>query len=443
MATAVIMPKLGLTMTAGAVAQWNAAEGERVREGEVIVEVMTEKITYQVDCPADGVLLSIVVAEGEEVPVGATIGLVGEPGEDISSLLNNSGGAAADPTSATSSAATTAGPATTALSAADECDVTTTQPAGPAASVAATAGVRVPSSPAARKRALEIGLDVATIRGTGPGGRVTLEDVEAAARLVAPPAEGTGPAAPSTAAATPGVQDMPSSALLSVREELGYSGVRRAIGEHMARSWTTSPMVTHHVRADVHDLVRLLADLNEGRDQREKISLTAAVIKASARALQAVPQVNASLVGEVIRVWRDVNVGVAVAVPGGLMVPVVRGADGKGVGDIAREVGLLARRARQGRLLPDDLTGGTFTVSSLAGYRSVDWFTPIINQPEAAILGVGRVLDEVLAVEGAPAVRSTAGLSLTFDHRVIDGGPAAEFLRALLDYLEHPLRLLV
>lgn len=407
MATVVIMPKLGLTMTAGAVAQWNVLEGQRVTPGEIIVEVTTEKITYQVEAQADGVLVKIVVSEGEEVPVGATIGIIGEPGEDITALLNGGG-----------------------------------------------SKTRIASSPAARKRAGELGVDLAAVTGTGPGGRITIEDVNRAAENAGgngagsgPPARPSGAVAGGTArpggASTPEPATGPDAARRAASEELPYLGMRRAIGEHMAVSWSTSPMVTHHVRATVHELVQLLEQVNEGRSERDKVSITAAVVKAVAASIRAVPRINATLDGETIKVWQDINVGVAVALPDGLIVPVVRQADRKGLGEIAHEVAGLARRARKNKLLPEEVTGGTFTVSSIGAYRSVDWFTPIINQPEAAILGVGRLVEDVVAVDGSPAVRPTMGLSLTFDHRVIDGAPAAEFLRVLLDYLERPVRMLV
>jgi pyruvate dehydrogenase E2 component (dihydrolipoamide acetyltransferase) len=217
--------------------------------------------------------------------------------------------------------------------------------------------------------------------------------------------------------------------------------MRRLVGEHMDASHRLAPMVTYTGIADVEALKRQLAAANAGRSDDEKVNVTAVVIKAVALTLRRMPRFNASLEGDVIKIWRDVNVGVAVAFPDGLIVPVVRHADEKSLTVIAREVRDLARRARENKLLPDEITGGTFTVSTLGPYRSVDFFNPIINQPEAAILGVGRMQDTVVAVDGAPAVRATMGLSLTCDHRMLDGAPAAEFLRALMDYLEQPLTL--
>ena len=264
--------------------------------------------------------------------------------------------------------------------------------------------------------------------GSGPGGRITTEDVAASA--------GGGPPSPAAAAAEGGRPER------RVLRTIPYSGVRRTIGEHMASSRTTSPTVTHHVRADVHELVEALSRRNEGREQGDTISSTAAIVKAVAASFDLEPTINATLAGDQIIVWGAIDIGVAVSLPEGLIVPVVRDANLKTAEEIAREVRDLAGRARDGSLLPDEATGSTFTVSSLAGYGSVDWFTPIINQPEAAILGVGRIRDEVVAVNRSILVRHTVGLSLTFDHRIVDGAPAAAFLKVLLERLQDPESLL-
>ncbi|MHB1343925.1 MAG: 2-oxo acid dehydrogenase subunit E2, partial [Thermoleophilia bacterium] len=230
--------------------------------------------------------------------------------------------------------------------------------------------------------------------------------------------------------------EAPGRTSRAVRRTIAYTGVRRTIGEHMVASRNASPTVTHHVRADVHELMEALARFNEGRPAEESISITAAIVKAVAAAIESEPAINATLTGDVISVWEAIDIGVAVAVPDRLIVPVIRAANAKGAAQVARELRDLARRAREGGLLPDETTGGTFTVTSLGGYGSVDWFTPIINQPEAAILGVGRVIDEVVAVNRSIVVRRTVGLSLTFDHRIVDGAPAAGFLKVLLARLD-------
>ena len=493
MAELVVMPKLGLLMENGVVSAWRVAEGDRVAVGDVIAEITTEKITYELESQAAGVVLKIVLPEEEEAPVGAPIGVIGQPGEDFSGLLSGvpgDGGAAAGSE-----------------------QVPAAEGAGMGGAGTAALLGRVVASPAAKKRAADLGVDLAAINGSGPGGRVTLEDVEAvgAAQVfvkqftagVTPPAAaaatpvkaaaaatggiafatplakklaaelgvdlaqiaGSGPsgrikaddlsafAAPATGgapagagatAAAPAARPAPAAATGmaglrgGVAQQLPYAGMRRLIGEHMDASRKLAPTVTYTGLADVQDLKQVLAMTNAGRADADKVNVTAAVIKAVALTLRRMPRFNASLDGDTIEVWAAVNIGVAVALADGLIVPVVRNADEKSLGTIAREVRDLAGRARENKLLPDEIAGGTFTVTTLGPYRSVDFFNPIINQPEAAILGVGRMQDSVVAFNGAPAVRATMGLALTCDHRMLDGAPAAEFLRVLMDYLAQP-----
>ncbi len=284
--------------------------------------------------------------------------------------------------------------------------------------------------------AAELGVDLAAVQGTGTSGRITADDVGAFAAPASGGAAGTIPAPaarPASAAAT-GAADLRGG----VAQQIPYAGMRRLIGEHMDASRRLAPTVTYTALADVQLLKQVLAWANASRAEADKVNVTAVVIKAVALTLRRMPRFNASLDGEVIKVWADVNIGVAVALPDGLIVPVIRSADQRSVVEIAREVRDLAGRARENKLLPDEIAGGTFTVTTLGSYRSVDFFNPIINQPEAAILGLGRMQDTVVAVDGVPTVRATMGLALTCDHRVLDGAPAAEFLRTLMDYLADP-----
>lgn len=435
MAVTILMPKLGLTMTAGAVALWISEEGQLVSVGEIIVEIVTEKITYQMEAPASGTLLKIVVVEGEEVPVGTVIGVIGEPDEDITGLLGGTavptpaGETPESPWRGAPTTGVTSGWTSPATPGADGIAIETATSGPPEVAAAVRGGGSTPpnarahASPAARKLAAELGVDLAHVTGSGPGGRITTDDVQASA----------GGVAAAAAAAAEGAR-LPRRVLRTIP----YTGVRRAIGEHMASSRNTSPTVTHHVRADVHELMEVLSRLNEGREQDDKISSTAAIVKAVAASIVAEPAINATLAGDQINVWEAIDIGVAVSLPEGLIVPVIEDANLKATDEIARELRDLARRARDGSLLPDEATGSTFTVTSLAGYGSVDWFTPIINQPEAAVLGVGRVSDEVVAVNRSIVVRHTLGLSLTFDHRIVDGAPAAAFLKVLLERLQDP-----
>jgi pyruvate dehydrogenase E2 component (dihydrolipoamide acetyltransferase) len=464
MAELVVMPKLGLLMETGVVSSWLVGQGDRVTVGAVIAEITTEKITYELESQAEGTLLQIILPEEQEAPVGAPIAVIGQPGEDISALVGapseNTGVAAASGAAAPDEA-----------------------PIGPAAAAAAGPGGRVMASPAAKKLSAELGVDLTKVAGSGPGGRITLEDVNAAAARAAAQTEvfatpvakkmaaesgidlgsvtGSGPsgrikaddvtsavvaatsgAAPATGAgaveAGGAAVGATGDARGGVPQEVPYAGMRRLIGEHMDASRRLAPTVTYQGLADVQELKQVLAWANATRADDDKVNVTAVVVKAVALTLRQMSRFNSTLDGDVIKVWTNVNVGVAVALAGGLIVPVVRDADRKGPAEIGREIRDLAGRARENKLLPDEVGGGTFTVTTLGPYRSVDFFNPIINQPEAAILGVGRMRDAVVAIDGAPAVRATMGLSLTCDHRILDGAPAAEFLRILMDYLADP-----
>jgi len=388
MATAINMPKMGLSMKTGTVGKWLKNEGDAVKKGEPIVEVMTEKINNKVEAPADGILLKIVAPKGTKLPVGGLMGVIGEAGEDISAIL-------------------AAGPSVVAEGSAAPAS----QPA---------AGQKVKISPAAKKLAEENGIDYTRITGTGPEGRITKEDVEKAI------AEGV-----------PGADDRPTL------EVIPYEGMRKAIGDNMAHSWSIAPKVTHHVSVDITNLLALRKTLNNGVKDKDKVSITDLLVKAVARALEIKPNINVTLDGDEIKVLKDINIGVAVALDDGLIVPVVRDANKKSLAEVSKEVKDLAKRARKNKLDPDEMGGGTFTITNVGAWGSVDWFTPIINQPESAILGVGRTVERPVVVDGQIVVRPMMGLSLSFDHRVIDGAPAAEFLAVLLGLIEQPYKIFI
>ncbi|MEN6350071.1 MAG: dihydrolipoamide acetyltransferase family protein [Syntrophomonas sp.] len=386
MATAIVMPKLGLSMKTGTLGKWLKNEGDSVKKGEALVEVMTDKITNKVESPADGILLKIISAKGTKLPVGGLMGVIGAAGEDISALL-------------------AAGPASSA-------------DAAPAA--AAPAGGRVKISPAARKLAEENGLDYSRIAGTGPEGRITREDVEKAIE------EGVGPA-----------DDRPALKVVP------YEGMRKAIGDNMLSSWTGNAKVTHHISVDMSGILALRASINEGAKDKDKISVTALLTKAVARAIEINPIVNTTLDGDEVKTLQDINIGMAVAVPDGLIVPVIRNANGKKLAEVNAEINDLAKRGRKNKLEPDEMSGATFTITNLGGYGSVDWFTPIINPPESAILGIGRTVEKPVVVKGEIAARPMMGLSLSFDHRIIDGAPAAEWLAVLIGLIENPQKIFI
>jgi pyruvate dehydrogenase E2 component (dihydrolipoamide acetyltransferase) len=395
----IVLPKMGMTMTEGTLAQWLVPDGAPVDKGQPIFRMLTEKINADVEAEVSGILRHLV-AEDSTVPAGAVVGCILAQGEELPAELVEMAAAAAAPAAAAPAPAASA--------------------AGRSALPTRAAGEFVRASPLARRLAEEAGIDLSQVEGTGPGGRILQEDVERAiaARREAP------------AAATP-----------PAGRTIPFKGVRRTIAQRMHESLQTMAQLTITMEMDVTEAGRMCQELSE-RWQAEpgggvSVTYTHAIVKAAALALAEHPRLNSTLEGDVIRLLDEVNVGVAVALDEGLIVPVVREADHKPLRQIAVEARELSEKARQGTLTVDEVTGGTFTITTLGMY-DVDVFTPIVNPPQCAILGVGRV-KEVPAFEGDQvARRSVLNLSLSFDHRVVDGAPAADFLRRVKHYLEHP-----
>ena len=452
------MPKLGLTMKTGKVSKWFVAEGAAVKQGDDLFEVETDKITNKVESPADGVLFQIMVQPKQEVAVGAVLGILAEHGETIARVE----GASDSPASATAEAGAPK-PAKTNASAA-------VQPSS-------TGGI---ASPAARRLARELGIDLACVAGSGPGGRIVERDVQARQEIIGkiritPLAAavaakagldistltGTGEGGkivredvdramhPEKFAATQNAgqgasQSTCASAVCG--SELGsvpMEGMRKIIADNMLGSLQNSAQLTLVSEADVTACVHIINDF-KARNKRNKdfrLSMNDMLILAVSKALKKHPRMNATFDGQTITRHGEVHMGVAVALPEGLMVPVLHHADRLPLLEIAREARLLAGRARKGELTPDDMSGGTFTITNMA-HSVVDFFTPILKPGETGILGVGRVVEKPVIREGAVVARSMMGLSLTFDHRVEDGAPAAEFLKTLVEYLAEPALLL-
>ena len=443
MAKVIVMPKLGLTMTEGTVSKWLKHEGDAVKEGEPLFEVETDKLTNTIEASASGTLLKIAVAEGGTAKCLDPVAVIGEAGEDASALLGGAAPAAAPAASAAPAAA-----------------------AEPAASAPARApGERVLASPAAKKLAKELGIDIALVPGTGPRGRVTEEDVKnykPAAPAPAAPAEPAVKASPLAAkvAADIGLdlKDVPAHgrvlaadilaavqkggsapAEAGPREEaVPMNGMRKAIARNMLNSHMTSPTVTFNLGIDMTELKKLREQL---KSEEIKVSYTDILVKVVAKALTEFPLLNCSVEDNKIIYKHYVNMGVAVALDNGLVVPNVRDADKKGIAEISAEVKELAKKAREGGLGMDALTGGTFTITNLGMY-GIESFSPIINQPEVAILGVNTMQDKVVVVDGEICVRPIMNLSLTADHRVIDGSTAAQFLQRVKTLMENPALLL-
>jgi pyruvate dehydrogenase E2 component (dihydrolipoamide acetyltransferase) len=355
MANAFRLPDLGEGLTEGEVARWLVSEGQEIREDDPLVEIQTDKATVDIPSPYEGTVLRILVAEGAVVPVGTELVLIGEPGEAESRAAG--------------------------------------EPAAPAPAVASTAPSRVQATPVVRRIAQDVGVDLAAVTGSGPGGRVTEEDVRAA-----------------------------SGGTEGRREPL--RGVRRVIAEHMARAHREVPPVTWVEECDFEGV-----PLDR---------LPALVVMACAESLAEFPELNARLDRDAIVYLDRLDIGIAVQTDDGLVVPVVREAGAKTIDDLTAEISDLAERARNGSLAPDELRGSTFTVTS-AGKLAGLFQTPIVNHPEVAILSIGRVAPRAVVRDGAVVVRNTGTIAITFDHRVVDGARAAAFGLAVIERIEdHP-----
>ncbi len=411
------MPSLGHTMEKGKIIEWLKQEGEPVGKGEPLVVIETDKVITEVESPTAGVVLKIVAGVEEERPIGALIAVLGEQGEqlgeaELQQLLG--------PVAVSAAPA----PAPVLLPAPTPVTGSRTAPA------AQDSGERLKISPIARKLADELGLDASTMQGTGPGGRITKDDVLRVA-------EATKAAAPAAAPAAPAVT--PGTTRLGVSSTVPLRGMRGRVAERMFQSWNTIPRVTEVMQVDMSATVAFReAMLGQWEQQYGlRLSLNDMLLKAVAVALQRHPRLNATLVDQEVRLHNSVNLGVAVNLDEGLIVPVLFHAEQKDLGQIARESRILAEKARAGRLQIDEITDGTFTVTNL-GTTGIELFTPIINPPQVAILGVGMVQRRPVVLGDALAIRPSVYLSLVFDHRAVDGVPAANFLQELKHLLEKP-----
>jgi pyruvate dehydrogenase E2 component (dihydrolipoamide acetyltransferase) len=386
------MPSLGMYTTEGTLTAWLRPPGSEVTAGEPIIEITTEKAAYQIEAPAAG-LFHAVADIGAVIADQGVIGYVLAPGE-------------APPAADAASAAPVGG------APASPAPASPPRPESTAGAAPPPAGGEVRASPVARRLAREQGIDITTLVGTGPGGRIVEADVVAAA------SRGSTVPAPSRPAASQRI----------VRDRIPLVGMRRTIGERLRSSLSTTAPVTLTREVDAEALVgareRLKPRFADG------LPYDAFFVKLVAAALGEHPELNAVVEDDAILLLGEIHVGVAVAVPGGLLVPVVRDADRRALGDVAAELLAQSARAKAGQLRAEDMAGGTFTITNLGGY-GVDAFSPIINPPQAAILGIGRILPRAVVRDGHLVARQTCVLSLTFDHRVADGAPAAQFLDAI------------
>jgi pyruvate dehydrogenase E2 component (dihydrolipoamide acetyltransferase) len=439
MATKVVMEALSPTMEEGRLVEWKKQEGESVAVGDVLAEVETDKAVMELVARAGGTLLKQVVSAGTTVPVSELVAVIGEPGEKVEAPAAGRGdgqGAAktaAKPPAAEEQAtqptpdqsrATSMPPAPARGPAADANG----QPAAPRAAkqpAPAPASGRVRASPLARRMAAERGIDIAAVAGSGPEGRVVARDLETSGAAAAPAAAPARPAAVRVPGGEP-YQDVP------------LTQIRKTIARRLAQS--IGPIPTFYLTTEV--------DMTRAREAREallaaggeKISFNDIILKAVAMALRQHPECNAWWQEDHIRYWNEVHVSMAVAIEDGLITPVIRHTDLKSLREIAAESKDLAGRARERRLTPEEYTGGTFSVSNL-GMLDIDEFTAVINPPEAGILAVGRLTEQPVVHQGAVAIRPRMRLTMSCDHRVIDGATGARFLQTLKGMLENPLAL--
>lgn len=431
MAIEIFMPALSPTMEKGTLAKWLVKEGDTVESGDVIAEIETDKATMEVESIDDGTVAKILVAEGtDEVPVGKLIALLAEEGEDASAV------------EAPSSDTVPAPKAEAAPVPAEKKEAEAKSAPTPVAA-ASTSDDRVKASPLAKRIAKQEGLDITSVAGTGPHGRIVKRDVEAALAggdVKAAPAA-TPSASPQTVAAVSATEYGPHADIPYHEERL--SNMRKTIAKRLTESKTTVPHFYLTIDCEMDKLMAQRKELNAKlADSGVKLSVNDFIIRAVALALKKVPAANVQFAGDKMYWYERADISVAVAIDGGLVTPVVRGADNMGLADISSAVKDLATRARDGKLMPEDYAGGTFSISNLGMY-GIKEFGAVINPPQGAILAVGAGEQRPVVKDGALAVAMVMSCTLSCDHRAIDGAVGAEFLAAFKGYIEDPITMLL
>ncbi|WP_313341091.1 dihydrolipoamide acetyltransferase family protein [Sedimentibacter sp.] len=433
MANILVMPKLGLTMSEGVISNWRKQEGDIIKKGEILFDVETDKLTNEYEAINEGILRKILVSGGT-VPVLAPVAIIADEDEDITELLNKTGAEESEKT-----------------------EIKADNSVKPSTMVAVTGG-RVKASPRAKKIAAELGVDINLINGTGADGSITENDIKnyseqekESKKKISPTAllvaDNIGVDISKIEKDTRIMKDDVIKFKLS--EELQrfadpqefrkpMSAMRRIIAKRMLESKQISPTVTFNIKVDITTMKQFREEIKE----TAKISYNDILVKILSRILLEFPLLNSSVEENDIIIRNYVNIGVAVALPEGLLVPVVKYANVKGLKEISEEIKAMAEKARNNELLPDELTGGTFTISNLGMY-GIESFAPIVNQPEVAILGINSIKEEAVVINGELKIKPMMNLSLTADHRVVDGAVAAEFLAKLKDYIEKPGLLLL
>lgn len=431
MAIKIQMPKLSDTMDTGRIIKWLKKEGEKVAPGDVIAEVETDKANMDMEAYDEGILLKVVAKEGDRVPIGGLIGILGDAGEDLSAILSESGSSSRKGSSKSVAAPTAARQEAAAANASETSSpsVSSAPPAKLAESSDGSGNGRLKASPLAKRLAQERGIDIGNVKGSGTGGRIVKRDVEAF---------------------VPSISNRASHIVSSgefVDEPLTM--MREAIAKRLSQSNIEAPHFFLTVEVKMENTIAFRESLNSfsakggsasGGDEENKISFNDIIVKACAAALQEHPEVNATFMKDKIRIFGDVHIGVAVAIDDGLITPVIHDADKKGLREISVEAKDLGARARERKLGPHEYSGSTFTVSNL-GMFGVDEFTAIINPPEAAILAVGSIVEKPVVEDGQIRIGKRMRMTLSSDHRVVDGALAARFMQTLKKILENPAAL--
>lgn len=427
MAQIIDMPKLSDTMTVGTLVKWKKKEGDVVKSGDMLAEVETDKATMELESFFDGTLLKIFAPEGSQVAIGAALCALGQPGETVEAPAPKAGAPAP---AAQAPAAPQPAPVATASPAPAPAPTSAPEP------VKAAPGTRVKISPLARKVAAEKGVDIARIQGSGPGGRIVRADVLAAA------ANGGKASGKGSALSGPSVSVL-SKGPIQEERTVALSNMRATIARRLVESKTQIPHFYLEIEVDAAPLGLLRAQLNKALEKEGiKLSVNDFILKASAEALRTVPGVNASWESTQIRYFSAAHVSFAVAIEDGLITPVIRDAHQKSVFQISTEAKQLAKLAKDKKLQPAQFTGGTFCVSNL-GMMGIDRFSAIVNPPNAAILAVGASIEKPVVKDGKIEIGQTMTLTLSVDHRVVDGAMGAQYLAALKGLLEAPALLLI
>jgi pyruvate dehydrogenase E2 component (dihydrolipoamide acetyltransferase) len=413
MAVKIEMPKLSLTMSEGTILHWMKKVGDPVKKGDAIVEVSSDKEVCELDSPEDGVLLDVTAQEGDSVACHAVLAYIGQPAENVQVISQSSE-----------------------VITNEQNNIKTSRDTNHFSSNQVTlSSEKVKISPVARKMAAEAGLDIQSIIGTGPNGRISKEDVE---KAIQKKSNGLDETKILKAVPSAKIEEAPAKNV----EKIPVNGMRKVIANRMQESLQTSAQLTHHMKIDITELLSLKkkSASQVAKQHNSKLTVTDFIARGVVLSLLEHKQMNSALIDDEIHIYKNVHLGIAVDVENGLIVPVVNDADSKSLVELSHSIKELSELAKTKQLKTDQMRGSTFTISNLGNY-GIEYFTPILNSPETGILGVGTAQDTPVFIGEQVQKRTLLPLSLTFNHQVLDGAPAAQFLQTLKKYLEEPINL--